>query len=787
MCLVWIFSTILSSNSFAAESVKPKPWQVTSNSAAINKKVRNIIRKNKNLQITEIEALIQKRLKLDRYLTAKLSIDSENKTINITSTWKYLILFEGNQALNNLKIKNSIDLDNLLSSEATIKDDLSLRIRQTYTKNGYNDVQINVEEKTFKTKNLKRYVFKIDEGLVYSFDKISIGGTFSKNKKFYTNFLRTKSSPLIKSGKFSKPDIENGLNNLITHLKNLGYLEASYTGLRVEKVEGAKNKVHVFFDLYEGQPVRVQNIRFIGNKSVDTDWLTVLLGFKENQVLNFYNLEKGIKQVYEYYLATGFLEVEINPSNKDFVDLNIEKRRADIVVEIIESDKVIVGDIKVEGLTKTYDYVVKNIIAFELGDVLTIEKITTSRSRLNLMGLFSKVDIKFDETLDEEEARRVVIEVEEKPPGVFQLGFGARFNQRALSLRGYTGILYKNLGGTARAVNTRLELQSRINDQAYLEHRAFISYYEPFIFNKHIRGRVSLDSSENIFEISDTRITLFRTLGLDFVLENNFNRHIRAAWTVLGIDFNKEFTVTNVASEERPEVLEQIGFFGPSIQFDYRNNLLLPTKGFFVNMQAEMGLPALGTNITGEDPVTEQTVSNDVTYARTEAWYTQYTTLNPRLIWVNTVRGGWLRNLSKDTNSFPKTRAFFLGGSSTIRGFDPSDGENERIPSDDDLGSDTSARAGDILAIPENSYYYLLKTEFRFPVFNDFWGAVFYDGGSVLIDQVSQKDPYRDAAGLGIRWNTPIGAVTIDVGFKLDRDKTRGESPGRLHINIGTF
>lgn len=778
MCWVWIFSIILSSNSIAAEIPQKKSWSVTSDSPTVARKVKSILRKNKDLSISEIEPIIQKRLKSDRYLTTKIAIDSENNTLELSGTRKYLILFEGNQALNNLRIKSSIDLDNLISSEATIKDDLTLRIRQAYTKSGYNDVVIKVDEELFETKNIMRYVFKIDEGLVYSFDKITVSGTFSKNKKFYTNFLRTKSSKLVKSGKFSKPDIENGLNNLIIHLKNLGYLEASYTGLRIQKVPGSRNKVHVFFDLHEGQPVRVQNIRFVGNKSIDSEWLKVLLGFDENQVLNFYDLEKGINQIYEYYLATGFLEVQINPESKDYVDLNLEKRRADIVVEIVESDKVVVGEVAIEGLSKTHEYVVRNIISFEVGDVLTIEKINTSRSRLNILGLFSKVDIKFDESL--EDARRIVIEVEEKAPGMFQLGFGARFNQRALSLRGYTGVLYRNLGGTARAVNTRVELQSRINQQAYLEHRAFVSYYEPFIFSKHIRGRVSLDSSENIFEITSRRITLFRSLGLDFVLENNFNRHVRAQWTVLGIDFNKEFSV--VSSGPRPgEIREQIGFFGPQVQFDYRNSLLLPTKGYYANMQAELGLPGLGTRIIGQGQ------NDEVKYARTEAWYTQYSSLNAGLVWVNTVRGGWLKNLSAGTNSFPKTRAFFLGGTSTIRGFDPSDGENERIPSDIDLGTNTSARAGEILAIPDNSYYYLIKTEFRFPLVNEFWGALFYDGGSVLIDQISQKDPYRDAAGVGLRWNTPIGAVTIDLGFKLDRDRSRNEAPGRVHINIGTF
>ncbi len=790
--LVLIFSITSSFNNytFAAESElraptaeeieKLKNWKAISRSKSLNRKIFKLVKSKKSLSGAEITTLVEKKLKSERYLTAKVIVDETNRTIDLTNTIKYLIILEGNIYLTQRFINSSIDLDNLISTEATIKDDLNLRIKQTYNKKGYNDAQISVTEKKFNKNTLVRLVYNIDEGLVYSFDRLTINGTYSKKKSFYINFLKTKSSELVKTGKFSKQDIENGIKNLITHLRNLGYLEATYSGLRVEKNKNAKNKVDIFLDLYEGQPTRVQNIRFVGNKDVDSEWLTVLLGFKENEILDFYKLEAGIQLIQDYYLSTGYLEAEINPNRKDFVEINAEKRRADIVVEILESDKVIVGDISVVGLTKTQEYVVRNIIDFEVGDVLTNDKILKSRRRLNLSGLFSKVEIDFGQLNTEDNTSRLItVEVEEKKPGVVQLGFGSRFNQRAFSLRGYAGVLYKNLGGTARAVNTRVELQSRVDEQAYLEHRAFISYYEPFIFSKLIRGRTSVDSSENIFQITDSKVTIFRSLGINFILENNFNDQFKASWTLLGIDFNKEFEINGLD----PEIREQLGYFGPTLQFDYRNNLFLPTKGYFVRLQSEYGASALGSRIIAEGS------STDTEYVRTEGTFTQYASLSPRLIWVNTLRGGWLKNLSQDTPRFPKSRAFFLGGSSTIRGFDPSDGVNERIPSDDDLGSDTSARGGEVLEIPENSYFYLIKTEFRFPlpIATGLWGSVFYDGGSVILDQIELRDAYRDAAGFGLRYDTPIGAVTFDIGFKLDRDKDRGESLHRIHINIGTF
>src|SRR5690606_28975352 len=99
---------------------------------------------------------------------------------------------------------------------------------------------------------------------------------------------------------------------------------------------------------------------------------------------------------------------------------------------------------------------------------------------------------------------------------------------------------------------------------------------------------------------------------------------------------------------------------------------------------------------------------------------------------------------------------FFLGGATTIRGFDPSD-PNERIPSDQDLQNLITGTqyAGSLFSIPGYSYYYLFKTEFRFPLYQELWGSFFYDGGAILIDGVDFADAYRDTAGFGIRYNTP--------------------------------
>jgi len=62
--------------------------------------------------------------------------------------------------------------------------------------------------------------------------------------------------------------------------------------------------------------------------------------------------------------------------------------------------------------------------------------------------------------------------------------------------------------------------------------------------------------------------------------------------------------------------------------------------------------------------------------------------------------------------------------------------------------------------------------------------VTFLDGGNVWlkINNIDLMD-VKFTAGLGLRYNTPVGPVSIDYGRKLQREK--GESHGAFHFSIG--
>ena len=91
--------------------------------------------------------------------------------------------------------------------------------------------------------------------------------------------------------------------------------------------------------------------------------------------------------------------------------------------------------------------------------------------------------------------------------------------------------------------------------------------------------------------------------------------------------------------------------------------------------------------------------------------------------------------------------------------------------------------------IEHNSKYYLLKSELRFPIIDAWGGVLFYDAGAVEIAKVYQPQAFRQSAGLGVRYNTPVGPVNVEMAYKLNSNgiPDRDETMYRFHFSIGTF
>lgn len=685
------------------------------------------------------------------------------------------------------EVRRAIAYTNEERSSLDPDAEMSNKIRAFYLQKGYPEVKITTNKETIETQFLRRITFQIETGPKVRIRNWIIEGRISRAQEYYINFILENSSELIRRGYYNREDLSLGERNMITELRNQGFLMAKIQSTRIEYLGKTKAQAIITLNIDEGPLTQVRRLTFVGNQEFSDVQLENMFLIKSNSPLRLQNLEKSIEDLKKFYLDQGYLEMKILNDAKSIVQYNDKGTHANVEIRIYEGPKITVKAIVVEGHEKTKESVIRKALSFAPGDVLTPEMIEDSTLYLNRTGIFSRVAITTLEQGTDVGPRTVVVSVTERDPGLWRLGMGVN-SERELTARAFTGLSYNNIGGTARGVSSRVELSSNVADLNYLEHRITAGYLEPFLFNTKVKGRINLTRSDEVFntyksEIGDQQLIEILTRNrVDFLLESDLSRELKLTWTLWGLDSRTNREVKYRCPEDPnlfcPETTLQIANIGPILDLDYRDNPFMPTEGNYTRFATDYSAPWLAS-------------SSGVEFIKVDGTYRHYFPFSyKRIIWANEFRSGYLANLSSDPDSgVPTSHAFFLGSYSTVRGYDFTN-DNNRIPKgtnqvDPDFNNRLPVTSANEKIIKSDSYYYMVKTEVRFPISGDFGGVIFYDGGAVLVSGYEFDDPYRESIGFGFRYNTPVGPVSMDLGFKLDRQED--ESLTDFHFSIGTF
>ncbi len=715
---------------------------------------------------------------------------------------QYDVVPIGIEKISAIEFYQSLNLSHIERTSLDPSVTLIDRVKTYYLSRGYANVMIKtlIEE---RSKFIKRLKMIVREGGLVRLQAINVVGRISRSPSYYSNFIIDASSPLLQLGYYNRQDVEIGSKNLMTQLKNEGFLKARLQSTRSE-FSSDKKSASVEVNLDEGPLCQVRQVSFEGIKAFSNLELSEVIPTKANQPLIMGDVEKSLDLLKKYYFARGYLEMKILNSDDKLIDYNDQGTQANLHFRIFEGPRIRVSQIVVEGNNFTDSRVVLREIAIHPGDILKYDDIELSTVRLNKFGIFSRVEIHTLEDNTDLSDRTLIVSVTEREPGIFRYGAGVN-SSRGVSLRGFTGLNYNNLFGTGRALSARIEANYNLTNVQFLENKIAAGYFEPFLFGTRTRGRINVSRGQYVFYWAQhydfsgqsqdvgSYTVLDTNNRIDFLLERDIGKRIRLIWTLLGIDSQFTYERNNHPIAITPQVVQsnetRVNSIGPTIDFDYRDNPFLPTKGHYARFDAAYADPSFGG-------------SKEVQFIKTEATYSYYKTLGAtRLVWTNSVRGGYETSLLRQTDSsgnivsgIPASYAFFLGGFNTIRGFDPTN-PNERIPANYDVPFTYPNE----LIIHKDSSFYLLKTELRFPIVGDFGGVVFYDGGSVQVTGHRFRHPYRHSVGFGVRINTPVGPASLDIGFKINPlneymyDNAQqanfllNEPPVRVHFYIGTF
>ncbi len=135
--------------------------------------------------------------------------------------------------------------------------------------------------------------------------------------------------------------------------------------------------------------------------------------------------------------------------------------------------------------------------------------------------------------------------------------------------------------------------------------------------------------------------------------------------------------------------------------------------------------------------------------------------LGNRHTFIGTLQYGAIK--ASDYERVPTSQRFFAGGDRSIRGF-----AYRSVSPKDAEGSPVGGR-----------YLEAVNLEYNYRFYDRWSGAVFVDGGRAFNDF---DEPYAVGAGIGVRWQSPVGPFRLDLARPVSDNDGSGL---RIHLSLG--
>lgn len=663
------------------------------------------------------------------------SYDSDGSLrIHLNKGKKINITFSGNTVISSSDLIKEIPFFELDEITDDLIEETTVKIISQYHKRGYPYVQIApIIIKNDDEMNIEFYIFEGEHVTVGSVFFESSSGSLSAPQETLLSLISLRSG-----ANYNPQNLEADTQTLTEFYQALGYL---YVVLNDPVTEVSGNMVSIKHLINEGIQVKISSIRVKNNLSKTETEILNALNIRIGSPYNEIDISDARRKIIELYNKNGYLDVKVS------VERDIEGSSAAITFNISEGAAFVFGKTLILQNEYTKNEVILRELVHRERMPLNNELLFQERRELYRLGLFNDIDIEFSDAYEITQgifARDVIYKVQEANFGAFEFGVGYGEYER---FRGFFDVSYKNLFGMNRQASLRTEVSS-------IEQRYILTYNEPWFIFRDAALKALLMHEYRKEQTVDSRETRYRlrretaSIGIEKKISENFKAelyydlsYVKILEIKPDVVLSKEDTGTLVISALRPGII-----------YDTRDNPYEPKKGFI----AGITLKAASSVLLSESQ-----------FIKVQLYVNKYNSLNDWLTLAVSARAGFANGIG-NTNELPITERFFLGGRSTVRGY-----EQDMLGPKGSDGNPTGGNA-----------FLMGNIEFRSNIGRGFGIVSFLDGGNVWqkTKQINVGD-LRYTAGLGLRYGTPVGPLRVDYGYKLGRRS--GENKSEIHFSLG--
>lgn len=586
--------------------------------------------------------------------------------------------------------------------------------------------------------------------------------------------------------------------------------DARLVVLRLELDEGLQSTVRRLDvkHFIDGMDVRMQDEFYVLLQSLG--FMDELRRWNKRAPLNRAKLDAVRGFLLRYYHQSGFLQADVQPVclgedegvalKDDCTEALLYGRHLEQVgFSVVEGPRTRVDGVLIRGNLQTRDHIIANELLFDTGAPLGTQGLFLSQANLRSLGVFESVSV---ETIGGGEDRAdwrdttVLVTVEEGRYQLIETTLGLNLDSARLS-EGNFPLLYavgasirdRNFLGRAYELGFGFSHANRIDAPQDVAGDDATWVAGPFfrdrrLFNTRLDLTLEVTALQGRTEQRDAyerSLESKATIGYDF-----FNLSYPSDWgqglrAQVGIGHRVEARRELVRLGERPgygDLNQSVGV-EPSIRWDKRDNLLHPTRGWFVALSSEAQFDSATADF---EPSFKETLTGQYVHSF----------FRRRLIVVPSLRLGAVQT-DRTEDELTSGFLFKAGGDGValpVRGYldasidacggKASPGPCANVYDPDDLEQLNPRTIGGEAMV-------LGSLELRFPTFivDDFWFAAFTDVGAVAPEWGDMDiDRFYPSVGLGLRWLvTGQIPLRLDLGIPL-RETAFGPQEPRFHLNI---
>lgn len=548
--------------------------------------------------------------------------------------------------------------------------------------------------------------------------------------------------PWVLDPPFSEGTLESDAERLERFYRTLGFFETRVDPQLAWRDDGAR--ADLVFAIDEGEPVRLVD------RGIELPATVLALHPREHwlddlplQVGDVFSLDRyeGAKKELLARLAdAGHPLARVEGG----ADVDVRTREARLTWRVEPGPVVRFGTVRVDGLERTNEALVRREITLREGDVYSLDALRETRTGIQELRIFRSVIVRpqpeeAQSGADGDVIWPVEILTSERPPRSVRIGVGWGTDDR---LRGQLGYAHRNWLGHARHLDARLRFSR-------LERSFAVGVEQPHFLARHQTLRVESRLGQDLTPAYDAErlvsgVRLLRNFGTDWSAHAGYE----FSWSAIG-----DASATTALLLDDPERRVFLSGLRFGVRRSTVENPLDARQGTRVDLTVAPFLSTLGS---------------DVSFVSTELRARAFQALGPTVL-AGRIRLGSLQPLlDSSTDEIPLPERFYAGGGSSVRGF-----------SFWRLGPrEAEGRAVGAASVFEGSL------ELRFPIRGPVGGVAFVDAGQLDLTPWRWKPAdLTFSIGAGLRIGTPLGPIRFDLAFPLNAPEEAKTT--FFHFSIG--